>query len=253
MKSFILKFILLLFSLFFISSIHAQETKIMIRAKAKDAKFIGSSIGGAEIVVKNAETQEILAKGLTTGSTGNTEIIMEKPHQRKPNLSDEETAGFLAKINLEKPTFLTIEAKAPINAKQAKVMSSTQLWAIPEKDILGDGVVLEIPGFVVDILSPQRHNIYEKKTEIEIKSNIVMMCGCPITPDGIWNADDYEVKAILSKENKTIKEIEMKYDGKPNTFSGKINENPGLYEITVFAYDANTGNTGVDKTNIIIN
>src|SRR5699024_6820804 len=145
--SFILKFILLLFSLFFISSIHAQETKIMIRAKAKDAKFIGSSIGGAEIVVKNAETQEILAKGLTTGSTGNTEIIMEKPHQRKPNLSDEEAAGFLAKINLEKPTFLTIEAKAPINAKQAKVMSSTQLWVIPEKDILGDGVVLEIPGF----------------------------------------------------------------------------------------------------------
>jgi len=252
MKSFSFKFIFLFLSLFSISTLQAQETNIMIRAKAKDAKFIGSSIGGAEILVKNAETQEILAKGFTEGSTGNTEIIMKNPHERKTDLSDKETAGFLAKLNIEEPTFITIEATAPINAKQAKVMSSTQLWAIPEKDVLGDGITLEIPGFVVDILSPQRHNAYKENTAIEIKTNIVMMCGCPITPNGIWDANDYEIKAILKKENKIIDEFDLKYSGKPNTFSGEINEKPGLYEITVFAYDKNTGNTGVDKTNIII-
>jgi hypothetical protein len=63
-----------LFSLLFLfiaSSLWATETTIIIRAKAKDAKFIGSSIGGAHVVVKHQLTGEILAQGKTEGSTGN--------------------------------------------------------------------------------------------------------------------------------------------------------------------------------------
>ena len=36
-------------------------TRLTVRAKAKDAKFVGSSIGGALILVKNAQTGELLA------------------------------------------------------------------------------------------------------------------------------------------------------------------------------------------------
>ncbi|MFT5169185.1 MAG: hypothetical protein ACI8P3_004433, partial [Saprospiraceae bacterium] len=40
----------------------ATETKIIIRAKAKDAKFIGSSLGGAYVIIRNKVNQQILAE-----------------------------------------------------------------------------------------------------------------------------------------------------------------------------------------------
>ena len=99
----------------------------MIRAKAKDAKFIGSSIGGAKILVKDALTDEILAEGITKGSTGNTDKIMKQDWKRYQNLSEESTAGFEATLNITEPTFVTIEAYGPINKKQAVIQSSTQI------------------------------------------------------------------------------------------------------------------------------
>ena len=57
-------------------SFHSMaQTNVMIRAKAKDAKFIGTSVGGAKILVRDALTKELLAEGVTSGSTGNTEKI----------------------------------------------------------------------------------------------------------------------------------------------------------------------------------
>lgn len=241
-----------LFMIAHIGYINAQNTKIMVRAKAKDAKFIGSSIGGAYIVVKDDASGQVLAEGVTKGTTGDSEIIMKKPHQRRAPLSDGATAGFMAELDLERPTLLNIEAHAPMNAKQAEVISSTKIWAIPEKDIKGDGIVLEIPGLIVDILEPQRHETLEAETEIDIKTNLVMMCGCPLTEDGLWKADNHEVKALISSDDHEEQEIELKLTEKINTFRGSAQLSSGFHTITVYAYDETTGNTGVSKTNIIV-
>ncbi len=245
---------LLLGLVMMISSVqlHAQNTKIMVRAKAKDAKFVGSSIGGAQIYIKNAMTDELLAKGVTAGSTGNTKVIMQQAHQRHQRLSDAKTAGFLANLQLDKPTLLTIEAHSPLQARQARVVSSTQIWAIPNKDILGDGIMLEIPGFIVDVLLPQRHQKLEADTDFTIKANITMMCGCTISKGGLWNAEDYEVKALFYNQNKLIKSVSLQLGESVNTFVGHTALTSGNYTLVIYAYDAVTGNTGVDKTNIII-
>ncbi|WP_300434624.1 hypothetical protein [Christiangramia sp.] len=237
----------------FTMNIAAQETNIMIRAQAKDAKFIGSSIGGAKILVKDELKGEILAEGITTGSTGNTDKIMKQDWKRSERLSDEETAGFNAVLDIDTPTFVTIEAYAPKNKKQAEVMSSTQLWVVPGKDIVGDGVVLEIPGFVVDILSPQTHERIASTESIVLKANVVMMCGCPVTENGIWDANQYEVKAMFTDAEGNTEEVEMSISDKPSTFQADVNLKKGLYEVMIYAYDSVTGNTGLDKTNIIVN
>lgn len=244
-----------LFFLLFTSGLLAQstETHLMIRAKAKDAKFIGSSIGGAKILVKDALTGEILDEGLTSGSTGNTDKIMKQDRKRTEMLSDDKTAGFNATLDIDKPKFVTVEAYAPINKKQAQVISSTQLWVIPGKDITGDGVVLEIPGFVVDIISPQTHESMDASENISLKANIVMMCGCPITKGGIWDANQYEVKAIVTSSDGVSKEIEMNQKDKPSTFQANLSLEKGLYEVMIYTYDPVSGNTGLDKTNIIVN
>ncbi len=230
----------------------SQETEVMIRAQSKDAKFIGTSLGGARIIVKDESTGKILAQGVTQGSTGDTEIIMNSPLIRGKRLSDENTAGFLARLDIQEPVFVTIEALGPVSKKQAAVKTSTQQWIIPGKHIRGEGIILEIPGFVVDILSPQTHESIGANTDIEITANVVMMCGCPVTDGGLWDANKYEVKAIISKDGGDAASTDLKVMAKPSTFKGTINLSPGNYEITVYAFDPETGNTGVDKTNIII-
>jgi hypothetical protein len=227
----------------------AQETSVMIRVQAKDAKFIGSSMGGAKVIVRDERTGEILAEGFTQGGTGNTDAIMKKPITRGSQLSDENTAGFLAKLNIEKPVFVNVEAFAP---GENRGKSTAQLWVIPGKDLTGDGLIIEMSGFIIDILSPQTHESIVENKEIEIKANIVMMCGCPITNGGIWDADQYEVKAVISKDGNSVKTLDMKVLDQASTFSGKVKLLPGIYEILVYAFDPVSGNIGVDKTNIIV-
>jgi len=227
----------------------AQETSVMIRVKAKDAKFIGTSMGGAKVIVRDERTGKLLAEGFTEGSTGNTDVIMKNPKTRESKLSDENTAGFLAKLNIEKPVFVNVEAFAP---GENRVKSTTQLWVIPGKDIIGDGLIIELPGFIIDILSPQAHQSIDANKEIEIKINIVMMCGCPITKGGIWDAEQYEVKAVISKDGKQEKTLDLKVLEQASTFSGKVVLVPGNYEILVYAFDPVSGNTGLDRTNIIV-
>lgn len=71
MRKFIFILILLCTNIMLVSAV---PTKIMIRAKARDAKFIGNSPGGAYIIVRNKVNQQILAEGKTTGGTGNTGV-----------------------------------------------------------------------------------------------------------------------------------------------------------------------------------
>lgn len=230
-----------------------SQTKIVIRAKAKDAKFIGSSIGGAKVVVKDAITGRILDEGFTAGSTGNTEKIMKKPHERYATLADAGTAKFETSLDIETPQFIEIDVYAPYNRKNATVKASTQLWVIPGEDITGDGIIIEIPGLIVDVLSPQTHESMRNPSSINITANVVMMCGCTITEGGLWDADKFTVKAIISKDGAISKTIPLHITEKDNTFATELQQpEAGLYEITVYAFHKDSGNTGVGKVNIII-
>jgi len=251
MRTFLLTFILLCNL-----AASAVETKVMIRAKARDAKFIGSSLGGAHIIVRNKTNQQILAEGNTTGSTGNTDLIMKNPKTRTTSIADEKTAGFMANIDINEPTFVSIEVISPYNLKQAQVVVTTELWLIPGKHILGDGIILEIPGFIIDILKPRTHQYISlkdiKDKPFQFQANVVMMCGCVIEKGGIWNSEDIEVKGILKKDGKFLKEIKMSWVS-TNLFEGSdLINTPGNYELILYAYEEKTGNTGVDKMNYVV-
>ncbi len=252
MKKAIFLMLLLLSS----SSISATETKIIVRAKAKDAKFIGSSLGGAYVIIRNTTNNRILAEGKTTGSTGNTDLIMKEPLKRGNPISDEQAAKFLATIDIDEPTFINIQVTSPFNNKQAQVVTNTELWLIPGKDILGDGIVLEIPGFIIDILKPRTHQYIQlssiRNELFEIRANIVMMCGCTINKGGIWNSDEMEVKGILKKNGEHFKIIDMALT-EVNLFEGSVNLNSaGNYELILYAYNPKSGNTGLDKVSYVI-
>lgn len=241
---------------FFTISLSATPTTIIIRAKAKDAKFIGSSVGGAYVVVSNQMTRAILTQGKTSGGTGNTSRIMKETRERYTALADENTSQFVAVVDIDEPTLLHISVTAPVNQRQAAIEATTEVWAIPGKDILGDGVVLEIPGFIIDVLAPRTHQFINAGDLADgllpIEANVVMMCGCTISDGGLWDANKMDVKVIVKRNGELVEEVLLQIDS-PNLFKGAVAaKEGGLYEIVVYAYDAATGNTGVDKVNVVV-
>ncbi len=240
--------------LLFATNLFAQtSTTVVVRAIAKDAKFIGSSMGGAHVTITEVKTGKILAEGKTEGSTGDTQKLVQQDHQRYKQLSTPGAAKFEANIPLKKPVFVEVAATAPMAQKQSRVTSSTQLWLIPGKDITGDGLVLEVPGFAIDILQPQAHEVNGNE-KISITANAVMMCGCPTSPDGLWDSSEMEFVAIVTSGDTEVARKEMTFTGKTSTYETSFRpEQAGAYEITVYGFDPRTGNTGVDRTTVISN
>jgi hypothetical protein len=127
-----------------------KETKVMVRAIARDAKIIGKGVGGARITIREVSSGKVLAEGMLQDGTGETSLIIEKPHVRGEKIYDTPGAsGFLAVLNLERPTVVEITAEGPLGSPDATQRSSKTLLLVPGEDVLGDGIVLEIHGFIV--------------------------------------------------------------------------------------------------------
>jgi len=118
----------------------ADPTEITVRVKTKDAKFLGTSMGGALISIKDAQTGELLAKGLTTGGTGNKTRIMKTPVVRGVPISDESAAKFTATIDINEPRRIEVTAYGPmVNLQAANKVSATQ-WGRYYYSQCGDDV-----------------------------------------------------------------------------------------------------------------
>jgi len=227
----------------------ATETSVMVRAKAIDAKYIGTSVGGVKVVVEDAETGEILDQGWINGDTGSTDTLIKAPISRGQILTDDTTAGFLAKVDITSPRLLRFKLIGPYGFRQSLQEATVTSWVIPGKDILGDGITLNMPGFIVDAWT----NVIEGG-HVEIFTKASMLCGCPIYPDGPWDPSNYEVTAILMQNEVKVEEVKLDFTGPVGIFSGKTTlTQPGNYKAIVYIFDKKTGNVGVDRTMFEIN
>ena len=232
----------------------AEQTEITVRVLAKDSKFVGTSMGSMRIILRDAHTGEILATGITAGGTGNTTLIMHEDKGRRAQLSDKLAAKFTAALDLDEPRLIEAEAYGPLGQPQAAVRVLSTQWVVPGLGVSGgDGWVLDLPGLVVDVLTPPAHiRLPAETTEVDLHANVVMMCGCPIEPKGLWDADKLEVKAIVKRNGERIAQLDLAYAGETSQFATKVPvEAPGDYEVIVFAHDPRNGNTGIDRTTFI--
>ena len=152
----------------------AVPTKLVIRAKSKDAKFVGTKMGGAIVTIKDSETGKVLANGLTEGSTGDTGTIMIEPRTRFGSISNG-AAKFETSIDINEPALITIDVEAPLATKPNMIRSSTQMWLIPGKDITGEGIIIEIPGFSVIARAPGNISMTGNKSVIPFQCQILMI------------------------------------------------------------------------------
>jgi hypothetical protein len=163
----------------FVPSFFAAEkvlTKIIVRVVAKDSKVIGSGVGGAFVRIKNLETGEILAQGKQEGGTGDTERIMVRPRKRGETIYGTSGAGsFQAEIPLDRPTQAEIYSEAPLAYPHAIQRGLKTVTLIPGKHILGEGVIIELDGLIINILNPSPNEVLRKGEEVTIKTEVRML------------------------------------------------------------------------------
>lgn len=231
----------------------AKPTELVIRVISEGGKFVGTSMGGAEIVVRDVRSGEVLARGRTAGSTGNTARIMAGGPRATP-VADEASAAFRTQIDIDEPRLVEVEAYGPLAQPQSAVRVTAQRWVLPGHSATqGDGWVLELPGLVVDVVEPAASGRGTSGAAIRVAANVALMCGCPIEPGGIWNTDRYDVRANITREGQPASEVRLSYGGRTGYFIGSLAvEKAGTYVVMVTAVDTKTGATGLDATSIIV-
>jgi hypothetical protein len=241
-------------------------TQIDVRVIAKFGKYLGDDIGGALVTIHDVQSGELLASGNTSGGSG-VKKLMDIPVTRAQILTTEQASVFTTTLELDEPKLIKVTAHGPLAAQQAANTVSLTQWIYPGKNLTGEsnnsGFLLEIPGLMVQILNPPTHFLpTSAPQQIEIRANVTMMCGCPIE-NAPWTPDLFEVVAVIKSGETYELELPLAFDaeapdGIPSQFSVNWpvpkNETgqPAIYEITVFAFQQSTANTGVDKVTAII-
>ena len=221
----------------------AEPTQVMVRAKAVDAKYIGSGVGGMRVIIEDKETGQILDEGWITGDTGDTQALVETPIKRGSQLTTGTTAGYLASLDIDTPRLVKIKLIGPYGCRQALQEASVTSWIIPGKHLLGDGIALTLPGFIVDGWTRTLEG-----GQVEIYTKASLLCGCPIKKGGLWDPKNYQASAIIMQDEQKVTEVPLDFTGPVGIFSAKTQLDPGLYQATIYLIDQTTGNVGIDRT-----
>lgn len=229
------------------------STRVMVRVTANDAKIIGSGVGGATVTIRDAQTGEILAQGVQAGGTGNTGLIMGSRERGGTIFDTEGAAGFVAELELDEPTWVEITGTGPLGTPDALRSSTRSTLLIPGRDVLGDGIVVELLGFTVELTAPAAGTTLASRTSLDVGARVTMLCGCPTEPGGTWDSDDYDIVVRVLRDGEVEQEAPMTFAGETSMYSGTLAPIPsGWIEIEVLAMDAAKGNFGLVRELFVV-
>ena len=225
----------------------AEPTPVTVHVISQDAKFVGDSTGGAQVILRDAESGRILAEGVTKGGTGNTDRIMQSTG-RSPLRATPDAAAFHATLDIVRPTLVELEVKGALGRPGSAVRVTAQRWMMPGVPMTtGDGWNIELPGLAV---TP---TVRIEPEGLQVTAKVEPMCGCPLTPGGLWDAADYQVEASLWQEDRQDRRVGLAFATAPGGFAGTLQLPPaGRYTLVLFARNTNTGNSGLGRIEIQI-
>lgn len=230
----------------------AVPTRLVVRAKANDAKFIGSAVGGVKVVIRDAMGGKVLAQKVIKGDTGNTGILMKKPITRQTVLSRGGAAKAEFVFDIKEPVKLEIELIGPLAAGSSIHKEMKTTWLIPGKDITGDGIMFNLYGLIVHPYSPSPHELYPAGAKVTIGAHITPMCGCPERPRFLWDANKVKATAEVFFKGKKVTVLPLHWAGKISHFEAAfIPKKPGSYRIVIMANDSKN-DEGVGITGMLV-
>jgi hypothetical protein len=234
---------------------NAEPTQITVRVVARHAMYVGDLVEGAQVTISDAFSGEVLAQGVTAGAAGEPERLMEVARKRGLPMAGESDAKFSATLDITQPRYLQVAAFGPLQRRDSATRTSMTQWVVPGKHLDGgDGWVIELAGLLVQgDLASTSVSLAEARAGVAVEAEVAAMCGCPVKPGFYWDANQYEVAAIARRGESEVGRYPLRYAGTASDFAGDISfELPGVYDITVYAYDPMSGNTGVDKLELTV-
>lgn len=190
-----------------VSTAEAAPTRMEVGVLAVGAKFMGRNTGGARVEILD-ERGQLLAAGVTEGSTGNTGAIMNATWAHlETTLGDNALARF--ELDLSGPTKLTVRATGPLDYPDQQRTSAIELLAMPGEHLVGGrAVLLGLSGLVLD---PETVDLGADGGHAQV--TFMMACGCPITPEGLWDFADYRLVAEVETGCRDASEVAFEHAG----------------------------------------
>ena len=225
-------------------------TRIVTHVVTHDAKLIGSAVGGARVTIRDVATGRVLAEGRHEGATGDTKRIMQEPHVRGGTLfTTPDGARFDASVALSAPTMVDVVAEGPLGYPDQMVRTSKRLVLVPGRDVGGDGIVLELHGYVIDLLAPDTTTTHTRATALTVRARVRMLCSCPTQPGGMWEVR--EVLARLLRDGAVVREVPLAYAGEASTYAGELPiPEGGTYVLELLAATPERASFGVVRRRI---
>lgn len=224
-----------------------SPTRVTVRVVSRDGKIIGSGVGGAMVRITDAESGALLAEGKQEGGTGDTQRILNPTSEGRGRRYDTEAAArFQAELMLTEPTFVTITGTGPLDYPHATGSASKTMLLMPGRHVEGDGIILELNGFIVEVTAPEAGAPVEK--EIPVTARIRLMCGCLIQPGGLWDSETKVFLARLKADGQVVSTSSLHFSGEASVFEGAVAVPPtrrgAELELEVLAADTTMGNFG---------
>jgi hypothetical protein len=228
----------------------ADPTRIDIRVIARGAKFLGGYATGVRVTLTDADTGETLARGVTSGTTGDTQRVMAGGKDDYGKKATPDAAVFQTTLNIDRPRRVTATVTGPLSQPQATTTATSTQWVMPGHDVTaGDGWLIELPGLIVDIADPVAYRWVKAGETVKLRVGVTMLCGCAISQNGPWRASDTEVAAFVTIDGNGLRRVPLRFDPASALFLGDVTVNStGLYEVEVRSWVAASNNAGVART-----
>ncbi|WP_419319964.1 hypothetical protein ACN2C7_03855 [Caulobacter sp. ErkDOM-E] len=236
-----------------LSSVHpamAEPTKIEVRVIARGAKFLGGYTSPVRVTLSDADTGETLARGATSGSTGDTQRIMTNGKDSDGKRASADSAVFQTTLDIDRPRRVTVTVAGPLSQPQATTTASSTQWVLPGHDVTaGDGWLIELPGLIVDIADPIAYRWVKVGETVPLRVGVTMLCGCAILETGPWRSGDTEVEAFVTTNGKSLRRIPLRFEPSTAVFVANVPaDEVGLYEVEVRGWMKASNNAGVART-----
>ncbi len=230
-----------------------KPTTVVVRVVAHGSMVLGKEVGGARVTITDVESGLILASGLQQGDAGDQNQIMRTPHlMEEPVYSSRASAAFTATLDLTHPKLVDISAEGPLAYPAAAQRVSKRLWLIPGHDLVNDGIVLTLYGYIVQIEQPKPGDPLIAKDDVKLRASVRTLSGAWVRPHGDWDSRKMHIFGELLIGDRIVERLQMFYSGEKAAFEAPFfvplpSDAPDGVTLRVVAADSGSGNFGVGE------
>lgn len=230
-----------------------KPTTILVRVVAHGSMVLGKDVGGARVTITDVATKQILATGIQQGEAGDQNHIMRTPRlMEEPRYSSRPAAAFTATLDLLQPTLVEVTAEGPLAYPASSQRASTTVWIIPGEDMVNDGIVIHLYGYIIQIEQPKPGEPLIAKDDILLRASVRTLSGAFVRPHGDWDSRKVHIYGELMIGNRVLERLQLFYSGERATFEAPFfvplpNDAPDGMTLRVVAADSAGGNFGMSQ------